>query len=259
MDEKTARELLPIYSCDDSDVKTYRIGDAAGLHVSDWKKHGRRAKPKKTLEDRLICAIADAPKMLRDLVRDHLITMLVILALALEGWAVALVTERKVTKEVTETVTSELRAGFQQYLDQQERDRQAASFLTGEASFEAALDSDAEWGAKLIYGYLKNGNISRTQAKAIVCCAEARATSGYTGSFEEAVRQAKQWMWYSDDNPVRGEDKQLVKDVLRELRAGRYPDGFTSDYIYMEWNPGDIVLRNKWEKDSRTKYWRYPE
>ena len=191
--------------------------------------------------------------------KRNMIAILVLAAFVLEGWVVAAVTEKRVTKEVTAEVETRMRAGFSQYLRDQEYQASAEQFLAGDASFEAALDLDSEWGAKLIYGYLTNGNISRTQAKAIICCAEARTISGYDSSFEAAVRRDKQWQWYSDSNPVREEDKELVKSVLRDLRSGRYPNGFTDAFIFMEWTPGDIVLRDKWEKDSKTHYWRFPE
>lgn len=169
------------------------------------------------------------------------------------------ITAAVVRKKTTESVTSELRAGFQQYLRDQDYQNSAANFLTGEASFEAALDADSEWGARLIYGYLTHGNITTAQAKAIICCVEARANSGYDSSFQNAVRHEKQWQWYSDDNPVRDEDKELVKSVLRDLRQKKYPNGFTDQFIYMEWQPGDVVLRNEYTTNSKTKYWRYPE
>lgn len=187
------------------------------------------------------------------------IALILIAAFAIYGWTVYAVTKRKVTKDVTAEVETRMRAGFAQYLRDQDYQNSAANFLTGEASFEAALDADSEYGARLIYGYLKNGGITLAQAKAIICCVEARVLSGYDSSFIEAVRHPSQWQWYSDDNPVRDEDKELVKTVLRDLRKGKFPNGFTEKFIYMEWTSGDIVLRDKWEKNSSTKYWRMPE
>ena len=187
------------------------------------------------------------------------IALILIAAFAIYGWTVYAVTKSQVTKDVTAEVETRMRAGFAQYLRDQDYQNSAANFLTGEASFEAALDADSEYGARLIYGYLKNGGITLAQAKAIICCVEARVLSGYDSSFIEAVRHPSQWQWYSDDNPVRDEDKELVKTVLRDLRKGKFPNGFTEKFIYMEWTPGDIVLRDKWEKDSKTHYWRMPE
>lgn len=167
------------------------------------------------------------------------------------------VVRNNTTKEVTAQVTSELRAGFQAYLDQQDYERSASAFLAGEASLQTAMDLEADSLAKLLYGYRNN---SLRDRKTLIWCVLARVdSSAYPGSVEGVVDQQKQWMFYSSDNPIREDDRQLALEQLKLWHEGKYPAGFADDYVYAEWSSSDIALRNTWEKSSGTSWWRFPE
>lgn len=189
--------------------------------------------------------------------KRNAIAMLVIAALALEGWAVAIYTEKRVTKEVTASVTAELRQGFQKYLDEMERQRMASGLLTGEASLQAAMEDEAKAIAKLLYGYRNN---SLRDRKTLIWCVLARVDSNaYPNTVEAVVDQAKQWMFYQSNNPVRPDDQELAMEMLKEWHDGKYPAGFSSEFVYAEWSAHDIALRNEYKTSSKTKYFRYPE
>lgn len=81
----------------------------------------------------------------------------------------------------------------------------------------------------------------------------------YPNTVDEVVNQPQQWMFYDSKNPVRDDDVELALEQLRLWHAGRYPAGLSSTYVYGEWSEYDYVLRDRWEKDYRTNYWRYPE
>ena len=81
----------------------------------------------------------------------------------------------------------------------------------------------------------------------------------YPGTVDEVVNQPQQWMFYDIKNPVRDDDVNLALEQLRLWHAGRYPAGLSSTFVYGEWSEYDYVLRDRWEKDYRTNYWRYPE
>lgn len=190
-------------------------------------------------------------------IKRNAIAMLVIAALALEGWAVAIYTEKRVTKEVTASVTAELRQGFQKYLDEMERQRMASGLLTGEASLQAAMEDEAKAIAKLLYGYRNN---SLRDRKTLIWCVLARVDSNaYPNTVEAVVDQAKQWMFYQSNNPVRPDDQELAMEMLKEWHDGKYPAGFSSEFVYAEWSAHDIALRNEYQTSSKTKYFRYPE
>lgn len=189
--------------------------------------------------------------------KRNAIAMLVIAALALEGWAVAIYTEKRVTKEVTASVTAELRQGFQKYLDEMERQRMASGLLTGEASLQAAMEDEAKAIAKLLYGYRNN---SLRDRKTLIWCVLARVDSNaYPNTVEAVVDQAKQWMFYQSNNPVRPDDQELAMEMLKEWHDGKYPAEFSSEFVYAEWSAHDIALRNEYQTSSKTAYWRYPE
>lgn len=187
--------------------------------------------------------------------KRNVVSLLVILVLAVEGLAVAEYTERRVTAEVTEAVTAELRAGFQRYIEQQEQERQAASILTGEASRIAALNADADWLARLAGPYK-----TRQMQLSVIWNALVRvANQNYPNTVEEVVKQKEQWMFFSETNPIKADVRSLAMEQLELFREGRYPAGLDNSFVYGEWSAKDYVLRDRWEKDSKTNYWRYPE
>lgn len=187
----------------------------------------------------------------------------VVAAAALVAWTLATcggtaaIVRHTTTAEVTARVTSELRAGFSQYLADQEYERSAAQFLAGDDSLQTAMDAEAEALAKLLYGYRNNSTRDR---KTLIWCVLARVDSkAYPGSVEAVIAQPQQWMFYSDGNPVRQDDKDLALEQLQAWHDGRYPAGFSDDFVYAEWSQSDVALRNTWEKDSSTSWWRMPE
>lgn len=197
-------------------------------------------------------------------IKRNAIAMLVIAALALEGWAVAIYTEKRVTKEVTASVTAELRQGFQKYLDEMEEqsedsenNRMASELLTDEKSLAEAMDRESDAIAKLLYGYRNNSVQDR---KTLIWCVLMRTGhSKYPGTVEAVVNQKEQWMFYSDQNPVRPDDKEMAMEQLKEWHDKKYPAGLSDDFLYAEWSQTRIRLFDNYEDKSERNYWRYPE
>jgi len=180
-----------------------------------------------------------------------------LIALLIYGWAIAAWTEHRVTKEVTEAVTLELRGDFQRYLAEQENARMAEGLLAGDASKQAAMEAEADALAKLLYGYRNN---SLRDRRTLIWCVLARVDSkAYPNTVEAVVDQAQQWMFYSAENPIRDDDREIALEQLQAWHDGRYPAGVSSDFVYAEWSAHDIALRNEYQTGSMTKYWRYPE
>ena len=178
-------------------------------------------------------------------------------AFLLYGWAIAAWTEHRVTKEVTEAVTIQLRGDFQRYLAEQENARMAAGLVTGDASKQAAMEAEADAIARLLYGYRDN---SLRDRRTLIWCVLARTDSpAYPNTVEAVVDQAQQWMFYKPDNPIRDDDRNLALEQLQAWHDGRYPAGISADFVYAEWSAHDIALRNEYKTGSTTKYWRFPE
>lgn len=172
---------------------------------------------------------------------------------------VSTIVRHNTTVIVTEQVTAELRASFQQYLDEQEAEANRARFLSGEASRQAAISTDAVLLAKLGQGVMNTyQGADLDDAKKVMLCAVCRAYSG--GEFAkikciaDAVNQPDQW-WGYDESMSYTED---LYNVGLEV-AGIYHNGSAmpcaSDLVYAGWNGTEIVLRNQWEANASARYY----
>lgn len=116
------------------------------------------------------------------------------------------------------------------------------------------IELEAEYIAKVIYGTARNHVDS--DKKAVVWCILNRVEHySHPDTIIEVCEQPKQWMGYSSDNPVLTENYNLA---LAELKTW-YNDGhrpMSSDYIYLSWSSKEIILRDTFEENKNTHYWR---
>ena len=116
------------------------------------------------------------------------------------------------------------------------------------------IEREAEYIAKVIYGTARNHVDS--DKKAVVWCILNRVEHyAHPDTIVEVCEQPKQWMGYSNDNPVLTENYDLA---LAELKTW-YNDGhrpMSSDYIYLSWSSKEILLRDTFEENKSTHYWR---
>ena len=199
------------------------------------------------------------PEKAREFWKRHMILIVLCICLPLWTFAACLIAgtivRRNTEAEVTDRLNHEWRGRMQNYLDEQEQQRMASQLLTGDASLQAQMEEDAQYLAKLAGPY-KTKRMKLT----VMCNAWARMKSNlYPNTIKAVVSQANQFQFWSESNPVKADDKTLALDLLDDLYAGLYPAGFDDRFIYGEWSESDYVLRDKWEKNSSTSYWRYPE
>lgn len=139
-----------------------------------------------------------------------------------------------------------------EYIDQQEAARAGMPV----DPYEAALDADAQTLAKVLYGVKDN---STDDLRTYCWCTFNRVDSAeYPDTLAEVIAQPSQWMRYSDDNPVLDSLYQIARAELEAWRNGTTRP-CSADFIYMTWSPEEIVLRNTWVNNSRTRYWRIKE
>lgn len=237
------RDLLPLYAAADVEIP-----------VKVYEPKREQQKPKHTHSKPVRM---QAEEKRRVFWRDYKIAIIIGVLFALYTGFVCDLTAYIVRKRTTAEVTSELRAGFSDYLAQQDYERSAAAFLTGEDSLQTAMDAEADSLARLLYGYRNN---SLRDRKTLIWCVLARVdNNGYPGSVEAVVNQDKQWMFYTSDNPIREDDRAIALEQLREWHSGKYPEKFDDSFVYAEWSAADIALRNTWLKSSETSWWRFPE
>ena len=116
------------------------------------------------------------------------------------------------------------------------------------------IEREAEYIAKVIYGTARNHTVS--DKKAVVWCILNRVEHyAHPDTVEGVCEQPKQWMGYSDENPVLTDIYDLALAELKIWHSGGHrPMG--NEYIYLSWSSKEIILRDSFEENRNTKYWR---
>jgi hypothetical protein len=119
--------------------------------------------------------------------------------------------------------------------------------------YEAQLDSEAQQLARVLYGVKDN---STDDLRTYCWCVFNRVDSPeYADNLKEVIDQPSQWMRYSEDNPVLDDLYRLARTELDAWHSGKTRPCDIS-FVYMNWSPSEIILRNTWTNTSRTMYWR---
>jgi hypothetical protein len=118
------------------------------------------------------------------------------------------------------------------------------------------IEKEAEYISKVVYGYYIAGVLADSDIRAITWCAINRVEHfAHPNTIKEVCEQPKQWMGYSSNNPVLAD---IYDIVLAELKIW-YSDGhrpISNDYIYLTWSSKEILLRDTYEENKNTHYWR---
>ena len=162
-------------------------------------------------------------------------------------------------KRVTAEVTAELRAGFQEYLTQMEEERKAAQFLTGDASFEAAVEELAGPMAQVLATYAQDYGISGDYLQTIgwvFCARYAQHSSEFGRTPQEILEKPQAWEGKVVGHAVRNQDKEIAREIARDYLSGNYPDDFTTSITFFTREPGGkIIARTELYAGPYTTYW----
>ena len=116
------------------------------------------------------------------------------------------------------------------------------------------IEREAEYIAKVIYGTARNH--ADSDQKAIVWCILNRVEHhSHPDTVIGVCEQPKQWMGYSSENPVLTELYDLALTELKTWYSGGHRP-MSSDYIYLTWSSKEILLRDTFEENKSTNYWR---
>lgn len=116
------------------------------------------------------------------------------------------------------------------------------------------IELEAEYIAKVIYGTARNH--ADSDKKAVVWCILNRVEHySHPNTIAEVCEQPKQWMGYSNDNPVLTENYELALAELKTWYSGGHRP-MSNEYIYLSWSSKEIILRNTFEENKNTHYWR---
>ena len=116
------------------------------------------------------------------------------------------------------------------------------------------IELEAEYISKVIYGTAKNHSVN--DQKAVVWCILNRVESaGYPDTVQGVCEQPKQWMGYSEDNPVMESIYNMVLEILKAWHNnGHRPMG--KEFVFLSWSSKEILLRDTFTENKDTRYWR---
>lgn len=116
------------------------------------------------------------------------------------------------------------------------------------------IEREADYIAKVIYGTARNH--ADSDKKAVVWCILNRVEHyAHPSTVAEVCEQPKQWMGYSSDNPVLTENYDLALAELKTWYSGGHRP-VSNEYIYLTWSSKEILLRDTFEENRSTNYWR---
>lgn len=197
----------------------------------------------------------------RDFFRRYGIMIIVVLAFLIYGWIVKVHTEKVTTERVTQEVTSELRRGFQAELERLEQERRAEQFLTGDESFEAAVEEISVPMSQIIATYAMDYGISSEGLRSIgwVFCARlARNTTEFGRTPQEILEKSEAWEGKVVGHATRSQDLELAREIARDYLNGVYPDNFNTNLTFFNREAGGkIIARNELYTGPYTQYWWY--
>ena len=161
------------------------------------------------------------------------------------------ITKSKVTKDLTYKYDITYEQKFQEYAEQIE----IANTPTEDEYLQRQIRNEADCIAKAI-GMMNTKQMKLSMLWNILMRVDSPY---YPNTVKEVVEQPSQWMFYSDSNPIRNNDVNLAIEQLRLWHEGRYPSNLSNKYVYGEWSEHDYILRDTWDKTSKTNYWRFPD
>lgn len=170
-----------------------------------------------------------------------------ILALAVYSVLICCITGVVVKRNTEQEMAVKYAEELQAYKDAEMGKR----IVTGSDSKAAAMREDAKSIAKVLYGVKGN---NENDLRTLVWCVLNRVDNkGYPGTVAEVVAQDRQWMGYSDSNPVLDDLFNLALGELDIWYGGIRP--CSPDFVFMNWTPSEITLRDTFEFSSKTHSW----
>lgn len=204
---------------------------------------------------KIILEALHMPEWLKLLLKRYGITLLAFAVLWGNTAITAAIVRHNTTLEVTESLKAQYDAEYAEKIKAYQEEQQASRLLTDDESLQAAMGIEADEIARAI-GTMKTKRMKLTMIWNIL----ARVDSPfYPNTVKAVIEQPQQWMFYDQKNPIREDDRELAIEQLRLWHESRYPAGFNNTFVYGQWSDNDYVLRDTWEKNSNTAYWRFPE
>ncbi len=189
----------------------------------------------------------------RSFIRRNGILLCGLALLVLWTWTIATIAYHNGKVDATEQLTADYEQQIEEAVQAVREEYAAQRFTADEASRQAAMQMEATWISKVLYG-IKDNN-EKDLRTAVWCILNRVDSKWYPNSVQEVCEQNAQWMGFSADNPVLTDLKNIALDELEEWYSGERPVGI--EYVYLFWSPTKVTLRDQFQDGSQTNYWRY--
>lgn len=189
--------------------------------------------------------------------RRNGVLLTVLAALVIWTWATTTIAAHNATVKTTEELTAQFEAEKAAAVQAVRDEYQAKTFVSGEASKQAAIATNASHLARVGQGVInsyKGADIE--DAKKVMLCVVCRVLSGgeFAGvtNIADAAQAKDQWWGYAD---------AYTKDIYEAAKeiATIYENGDAMpcpvDMVYASWNGHEIMLRDQWKADYSARYW----
>ena len=118
---------------------------------------------------------------------------------------------------------------------------------------EQVKQVQAEELARLLYGVKDN---STDDLRTLCWCVFNRVdNTSYPNTIEAVISQPSQWMGYNHGNVVLEDLYQIAYEEMTKWQSGSHRP-VSNEYVFMNWSASGIVLRNTFNENAATRYWR---
>ena len=248
MTTQEAIEFLPLYAAaDDSD------------YVRHYEPKQKQQKPRQMHRKAPETPFRmQLDEKMRKFIKRYGLTFLAWFGFTVWTVLACCITGAIVRNNTTIDVTARMETAFAERLAQMEQERKVQTFLTGEASKEAAITQDARMLANIGQGVMNTySGADLEDAKKVMICAICRVFTGgefaQVKSISDSVNMPGQWWGYSGTGISYTEDVYNTALEVSRIFHNSEPLPCASNMVYASWNGNDIVLRDKWQDNSSAK------
>ena len=235
MEEKFAREMFPVWAS----------GEAVRILDEPTEQE--------TIPTRLLLTLKK-----EKFIKDHGILIAVAMIGLFLSVAVGVITGTIVKRNTEREVEIRMRGEFQAYLEQQEQERRAAQFLTGDSSLNAAIEDLTKSLSVHVASLRMERNVTKKGAEVYAWVDCARLASGLYGKTIEDVLNNKDNSveGYIPGHAVRNEDTEIARRVATDYLNGKYPDRYYTGMQFAVINAdGSVTARDMLFTNHKTRYW----
>lgn len=194
-----------------------------------------------------------------ELVRKNGIAVVAVLGLIIWTLATVFITraivKNNTEKDLSDKYESEYNEKLENYKKEQQEAKQKEYWLSGEASFEAQINHEAELICK------GDGIWKTDEARyAYWCNVWIRVKRpDYPNSVEEVLRQEKQYDFWDENALVDEGEQAKCVELLRKLYSGVLPAHLTLEHQYLEMreNGAVCVLHTTYDHKGNDDPWKW--